>query len=233
MKMIAVIAVLVLLLPVYDGQLQCTQTEQEIETQLVELKDELRQLKERLNSIQMAPEDKVTALKAEVEALKQENSAQAAELVTVKNGLANTLSKVLNWEKGVKGTSKVAFTAGLGSADLYKTGKRNLVFTKVLINAGQAYSSLSGIFTAPVMGVYYFRFTIAASGMVEFEMHKNDKLVMLTGETGSDLHTVSSGLTILLMVGDRVNIHIPRTLGKVLDNDKYLSSFSGFLLFSL
>lgn len=86
----------------------------------------------------MAPENKVTALKTEVEALKGENSAQAAELAAVKNKLANTLAKVLNWEKGAKGTSKVAFTAGLGRSEMHKIGIRNLVFTKVLINVGQA-----------------------------------------------------------------------------------------------
>ena len=51
----------------------------------------------------------------------------------------------------------VAFTATFKNADLHGLGVGQTVkFDKVLYNAGNAYSPLTGLFTAPTDGTYLF-----------------------------------------------------------------------------
>lgn len=85
------------------------------------------------------------------------------------------------------------------------------------------------------MGIYYFRFTIVAGGLFEIEMWKNEERVMLSENPASGpFHAFCGGLTLLLMVGDRVNMHVPKALDIIRDNDQYqvLSVASCFFLSS-
>ena len=173
-----------------------------------------------------------------MEKLKIELAAQEAELTAVKTRLAATETEVVNLEKEITETPKVAFSAGLynsgyiaGNTDL------NLVFTKIITNVGQAYSNITGFFTAPVKGVYYFRFTVMdvlSSRSMTIRIVKNGEQVMRLYEYDTDAQTsyLSSGVTLQLEVGDVVNMQLPAG-SRLYDDSDNRSTFGGFLLFPL
>ncbi|KAI4881183.1 hypothetical protein NFI96_026240 [Prochilodus magdalenae] len=59
-------------------------------------------------------------------------------------------------------TPKVAFSFASGVHGYYGpvTTETTLVFHKQITNVGNAYNVITGVFTAPVRGVYYFRFNL-------------------------------------------------------------------------
>ncbi|KAL2098576.1 hypothetical protein ACEWY4_005056 [Coilia grayii] len=170
---------------------------------------------------------RLTVTENEVENLKKENAAQEAELTAV-----NTRGKM-------RKKSKVAFSAGLTDLGYVKAGSDdlNLLFSRIITNVGQAYNSTTGFFTAPVRGVYYFRFTVRdhlASHWMNIRMFKNGQGIMWLDDYETDDYNtyLSSGLTVELEVGDVVNMVLPAGC-RIIDNSNNFSTFSGFLLFPL
>lgn len=139
---------------------------------VVELQHSNSQMEARMKDLE-APQLELTAMKTEVANLKAENSAlkmemktffrasaaQQAELTLLKSRFDPVSQAELeNPKKDIIGEkSKVTFSAGLPYGFTY-SGNRELdvVFSEIITNVGQAYSSVTGLFTAPVKGVYYF-----------------------------------------------------------------------------
>ncbi|XP_042563079.1 complement C1q and tumor necrosis factor-related protein 9A-like [Clupea harengus] len=201
---------------------------------------ELVVLKTRMDTGEAQVETRLSARETEVEKLKIEHAAQEAELTEVKTRVAVTETEVVNLEKEITEKPKVAFSAALTDSGYIKAGNTvlNLVFTKSITNVGQAYSNMTGFFTAPVKGAYYFRFTVSDvlfSTYMHISMYKNGVQVMQLYEYENGQYKynyLSSGVTLQLEVGDDVNMRIPA--GSRLYDDSYnRSTFSGFLLFTL
>lgn len=96
---------------------------------------------------------------------------------------------------------------------------------------------ISGYFTAPVKGIYYFRFTghIAHSdASMRMGLFKNSDLIVTSGDratTSTDPEdNASNGVVVQLEVGDVVSVQL---FGKIWDDQYHRSTFSGFLLFAL
>ncbi|XP_072232298.1 uncharacterized protein [Leuresthes tenuis] len=135
-------------------------------------------------------------------------------------------------------TKKVAFSASIVTSANVFTGPRTagtssvLIFDKVFTNVGSAYNRKTGIFTAPVKGVYQFTFmtfsftSIYSSGAL---LLKNGCVQVSTWEcSGSDRSDTTSNTVILeLNVKDNVKIILWEG-GKI-----HTSVFSGFLIFPL
>ncbi|XP_063052610.1 complement C1q-like protein 2 [Engraulis encrasicolus] len=227
----AAISLLVLLLSMCGVQTESHGTD--VSTQNVSA--ELRELRDM---VMVLRSDNV-AMKTEVDNLKKENAAQEAELTALKTILAANQTEVENLVKEIKAAPKVAFSAGLTNSGYTEAGSSelNLVFSNVITNVGEAYSSTTGFFTAPVRGVYYLRFTVRdnlSSHYMFIIMHKNGKQLMKLHEYDTDREPsyLSSGLTLQLEKGDTVNMVLPA--GKrIYDDASNYSTFSGFLLFPL
>ncbi|XP_063063918.1 complement C1q-like protein 2 [Engraulis encrasicolus] len=201
-------------------------------------------------------QDTKAEMKTEVDNLKKENAAQEAELAlkmdnavheqelaALKTRLAASETKVENLEKEIRAAPKVAFSAGLReSGEGYTRSGDNdldLVFKRVITNVGQAYSNTTGFFTAPVRGVYYFRFTVRddldKNSYMRIRMYKNGQQLMRLSDYDTDDKPsyLSSGLTLQLEKGDAVNMVLPAgsRLADIVDYN--YCTFSGFLLFPL
>lgn len=96
----------------------------------------------------------------------------------------------------------------------------------------------TGVFTAPVRGVYYIRFTASSydttSNNLGLNLYKNGHHLLHLGENGVDgiAKHVSSGVTIELMAGDVIYTRLPANY-VVWDGTDFRTSFSGFLIFPM
>lgn len=198
--------------------------------------------------------------KAKVEELGRENQAKASELEALSSRVAasenefgqlnsqiTTLDARLTVsEKDVEELKKesadrpnVAFSAGLttaGDVGPFNT-ETTLIYSQVISNTGQAYNLHTGIFTAPVKGFYYFRFTAlnyrkGLHGGVR--LYHNSKSIIYNEDYNTDSHNeyVSNAVILELQEGDVVYMRLPSGRG-VHDNGANHSTFSGFLLFPM
>lgn len=209
-----------------------------LEKQAEAQKADLLALKTRL----AATEAETEGAKLKMEDLRKANVEQLKGLTLVKDRLSGIATEVGSLKTEMAETAagpKVAFSAALTNAGFVNAGyaELNLVFSKVITNVGGAYSRDSGFFTAPVRGVYFFRFTVVdhlASRTMFIRLLKNGQAVILIGEYDNDAHAtyLSSGVTLLLETGDRVNMAIPAG-HRLYDDANNQCMFSGFLLFAL
>uniref|UniRef100_A0A087XGZ1 C1q domain-containing protein n=1 Tax=Poecilia formosa TaxID=48698 RepID=A0A087XGZ1_POEFO len=133
---------------------------------------------------------------------------------------------------------KVAFSLGLTNAG--RLGPYNtditLRFSKIFKNYGQAYNPDTGVFTAPVRGAYYFRFTfceINNAHWMGIHLYHNSKIIMTNYDRSNTYYEImSNGVILELERGDVVYmvLQAPYT---VYDDHRNYSTFTGFLLFQL
>ncbi|XP_062305615.1 complement C1q-like protein 2 [Osmerus eperlanus] len=141
---------------------------------------------------------------------------------------------------------KVAFSASITSPVGPFCADTTLVYPNVITNIGGAYNPVTGIFTAPVKGVYLFSFT----GMddrshygVSVFLFKNDKKLMSQWKmnNGSTHQYVQNTVIVELKDGDVIYTRLPaghRILGDAINDIDTLTLndnniFSGFLLFTV
>ncbi|XP_068179021.1 complement C1q tumor necrosis factor-related protein 4-like [Antennarius striatus] len=179
-----------------------------------------------------------SAQRVETLAELKELKATVEELQTERRLMSERLDAAEKKLKNVKDTPRVAFAASLGGNGLVKTTTRkDLIYKEVLLNVGGAYNAETGIFTAPVRGVYYIRFT--ANAPTDFPMsavlYKNGVQIQLiaheqTSGQGSD--TASNGATLLLEKNDMLKMVLWENT-QLWDNSNHHTTFSGFLLFPM
>ncbi|XP_078018803.1 uncharacterized protein LOC144458885 isoform X1 [Epinephelus lanceolatus] len=195
----------------------------------------------------------VTASNNKVEELRRDNTVLESRVNTSENLVAelrrenmvletrmsSSENEVAELKRENADRPKVAFSAGLtdaGSVGPFDT-EITLKFSKVFTNIGQAYSPTTGIFTAPVRGVYYFRFTVwetRPSHWAGVYLYHNEKR-MISNYDENDEHafvSVSNALILQLEKGDVVYMALPSGNG-VFDDTNNRTIFSGFLLFAL
>ncbi|XP_078018806.1 complement C1q-like protein 2 [Epinephelus lanceolatus] len=195
----------------------------------------------------------VTASNNKVEELRRDNTVLEARMNTSENLVAelrrenmvletrmsSSENEVAELKRENADRPKVAFSAGLtdaGSVGPFDT-EITLKFSKVFTNIGQAYSPTTGIFTAPVRGVYNFRFTVwevRTSTWTSGILYHNEKRMTLSYDYNDDVSyvSVSNALILQLEKGDVVYMALPSGYG-VFDDSHNRTIFSGFLLFAL
>ncbi|XP_074471846.1 complement C1q tumor necrosis factor-related protein 3-like [Sebastes fasciatus] len=131
--------------------------------------------------------------------------------------------------------SQVAFSASLVTAYDWThqgpfTTDTTLLFEKVTTNIGNAYDPNTGVFTAPVKGLYYIRFTgcVGSSGSMNAALIKNSENMFAVFDTRGVHGSASNGMPLVLEVGDRLSITL--WAEKTIFDQSKLSTFSGFLV---
>uniref|UniRef100_A0A8D3DWF0 C1q domain-containing protein n=1 Tax=Scophthalmus maximus TaxID=52904 RepID=A0A8D3DWF0_SCOMX len=139
----------------------------------------------------------------------------------------------------LQGKPQVAFSVALpvdgtiGPANVLHP----LVNRQVLSNIGGHYSRVTGYFTAPVRGVYYFTFTSLCWYSLDHTCggslyHNGNSILSWYCHPPTDPTSASNSGVLWLPVGDKVNVCLWPN-GIMSDNVNKYSSFTGFLLFSM
>lgn len=94
-------------------------------------------------------------------------------------------------------------------------------------------SLTAGIFTAPVKGLYYIRFTgcVGNSGSLNAALLKNGVNMFAIFETRGTHGSGSNGMTLVLEEGDQLSVTL--WSGQSIFDQSRLSTFSGFLVFTM
>ncbi|XP_033824811.2 complement C1q-like protein 2, partial [Periophthalmus magnuspinnatus] len=162
----------------------------------------------------------------------------AAELTALKSSSTVTDSKVeaLTRDRTV---GKVAFSSALLDSGEKALGPFNvdttIVYKYVVSNFGNVYNPQTGIFTAPVRGVYHFLIFALSMGGIPADVYlkKNGHGVFMAHEDQPSGHgTASNAVTLLLEAGDVVYVTLPATR-RLKDNMNHHNTFSGHLLFTM
>ncbi|RXN03423.1 complement C1q tumor necrosis factor-related 6-like protein [Labeo rohita] len=165
--------------------------------------------------------------------------SELVELRSTVRTLKNTLQVTEEKLEQLKGKEdKVAFAASLGPGGNVGpfTTDITLVYKHVFVNEGRAYNSATGIFTAPVNGVYYFAFSghNHSSKPMGLRLFKNGQqmITVYNHPQGARYETASNSISLTLEKGDQVYMHL-RENTWVVDNENDHTTFTGHLLFSL
>ncbi|XP_041735903.1 complement C1q-like protein 2 [Coregonus clupeaformis] len=191
---------------------------------------ELAVLKEKLGTMDqklVAVETRLQASVSQVDELKSTNKAQEEELKTLKKDIA-------------AGQPKVAFSAALRTSGSGNIGPFTtdipLQYKRVFSNFGSGYNPATGVFTAMVKGVYYFRYTMFYSGNANavVSLRKNSQMLVSSWDVGSGpaQDFASNAAVVELEVGDSVYAQLSANREVFEDGGNY-NTFSGFLLFPM
>uniref|UniRef100_A0A4W6EF12 C1q domain-containing protein n=1 Tax=Lates calcarifer TaxID=8187 RepID=A0A4W6EF12_LATCA len=184
----------------------------------------IKNLEDKLTDIERQQND-VEALEARLNATVDELTRQKAEMDKLK--------------KENEAASQIAFSVSLAnSGEIYRgpCTDKTLVFKRIFSNTGNAYSQSTGVFTAPVNGLYYFSFSTYG-----YNTHVMGAILMKNGVrqistydyTSVDGSDSSSNAAVLqLAAGDKVHMELWDN-GRVFDNLNGHTTFSGFLLFPM
>uniref|UniRef100_A0A669BB56 C1q domain-containing protein n=1 Tax=Oreochromis niloticus TaxID=8128 RepID=A0A669BB56_ORENI len=132
-----------------------------------------------------------------------------------------------------RGTAQVAFSASLVNTSLesrfqgpHDTDTR-LVFEKVTTNIGNGYNANTGIFSAPIDGLYYIHFTrmTGNSKSMHTALMKNSENMFAVQDTVGPHSSTSNGMTLVLEQDDRLWITLLKN-SSIFDQGR-LSTFNG------
>lgn len=187
----------------------------ELETELEKIQDQIRRARKK--------QDKKNLLHRQIEAAKK-------ELATLADG-----------EQRPDEERKVVFTATVSPPTLTNLGAgQTIIFDKVITNIGNAYDNITGVFTAPVKGVYIFDMALMTDpGDHQYlELVQNGQNILFNyGHALGGNHLVSSTRTVSveLSKGTKVWMRTQNTpthgTGKV--HGYSFSTFSGWLYTTL
>uniref|UniRef100_A0A3Q0RPG5 Cerebellin 10 n=1 Tax=Amphilophus citrinellus TaxID=61819 RepID=A0A3Q0RPG5_AMPCI len=134
---------------------------------------------------------------------------------------------------------QVAFSASLLDESDGDIGPFNtqvtLVFKHVLTNIGNVYNSGTGIFTAPVRGVYHFEWHLYGYGNTRAGavLFRNGEHIFIAYEhPTSGYVSASNGASLLLEAGDQVSVRLCAG-ARIHDNKTHVITFSGHLIFTM
>lgn len=189
-----------------------------------------------------------------IEQLQKENDAQATRLTEAEKHLDSQQQELRSLKSRTDETenqvetlrkhrevSRVAFSASLLDSGSGNIGPypdhMTLVFRHVIANVGNAYNKHTGVFTAPLRGVYHFDFFNVAH-LERFQsvvrLEKNGEHVVTSQENmPNGMGTAGNSATLLLEPGDVVFLRLWSNHRIYDDSSHRYSTFSGRLLFTL
>uniref|UniRef100_A0A4W6F4X3 C1q domain-containing protein n=1 Tax=Lates calcarifer TaxID=8187 RepID=A0A4W6F4X3_LATCA len=193
-----------------------------------------------LNSGQFENDSQSEPLCPDSHDLQKEYDAMKKKMEALEKMLKDSQTRLINNENKItelknEASMQVIFSAAAGggsSIGPFDTDT-TLIYETVITNIGSAYNKTTGVFTAPVAGVYYFSIFYHAGGEHEGKLllYKNNDLMVMTHDHKSDSDTADNGgntVFLQLQQGDQVYVRLPANT-HVWGHDHH-TTFSGFLV---
>ncbi|KAL7375377.1 hypothetical protein ABVT39_016347 [Epinephelus coioides] len=163
-----------------------------------------------------------------------EFGAMKEKIAVMETRLEDSESQI--WDLRNKERTKVIFSAATGGGykDIGPFNKNTtLIYRTVLTNIGDAYSPHTGVFVAPVAGVYYFTIFYHAQGLLHSRLwlFKNRQHMLTTNDHQTNADGADNGgnaVFMQLQPGDQVYVLMDK--GSHVWGTDYHTTFSGFLV---
>ncbi|KAK2900720.1 hypothetical protein Q8A67_008835 [Cirrhinus molitorella] len=176
-------------------------------------------------------ETRMQSMEEEMERLRTENTALTTKLKTFEE------------KTEVSERVKVAFSASLSTLkDGFQfigpyTQTTTLVYKNAITNIGNAYNNNSGIFTAPVKGVYFFNFVVFNPHDIStgVKLLKNGNVVVTATDNPPKQDTEDTtfnSVSLILEQGDHIYLQLMENCRVYTDKGRR-NTFSGHLLFTM
>ncbi|XP_030203302.1 complement C1q-like protein 3 [Gadus morhua] len=181
------------------------------------------------------PDASLAVCKPDIRALGV-HSAQILELQRLIQEQAQQLMALK--ESTLAAVPRMAFTAALGHSLGPVHIDLTVKYPLIISNIGNGYNPATGIFTARVSGMYYFRYTMfnnlgSRSNSVMSLMKNSQRMVSTWDTSGSDDNDTATNAAVLqLEEGDNVYTRLYANR-QIYDDGANYNTFSGFLLFPL
>ncbi|XP_036452477.1 complement C1q tumor necrosis factor-related protein 3-like [Colossoma macropomum] len=114
-----------------------------------------------------------------------------------------------------------------------------LIHSHIITNIGNAYNPNTGVFIAPVKGVYFFTFTTyswAKNADIGVVLYRNQEEVLRVWEhqgEGDNEDYATNSAALVLQPLDTVSLRLPKGFQVATSIDDNRHTFSGFLLYQL
>ncbi|XP_028419449.1 collagen alpha-2(VIII) chain-like [Perca flavescens] len=181
-----------------------------------------------------AMREKLTSVETRLAASETRLAASETRLAASETGLKESKNQILELRN--KERTKVIFSTVVGQGEK-PIGPFNtdttLIYKRVITNIGDAYSPSTGIFTAPVAGVYYFTIFYHAGGEKEGKLllYKNNDLVVMAHDHRSDSDTADNGgNAAFLQLQPRDQVYVRLASNSRVWGSDFHTTFSGFLV---
>ncbi|XP_062300616.1 complement C1q-like protein 3 isoform X18 [Scomber scombrus] len=179
------------------------------------------------------PGDESYVSKTEFDALKEKLENLETKLRDTEIRQINSDSQIAELKNQER--TKVIFSAAAGFGGTFGpfNTDKTLIYRAVKTNIGGAYSPSTGIFTAPVAGVYYFTLFHHAGkqyGTVLY-LYKNNQQVIMTQNhpaVHETAHNGANAVFLQLQPGDQVYVNM--TANSHVYGTDHHTTFSGFLV---
>ncbi|XP_062401096.1 complement C1q-like protein 2 isoform X2 [Sardina pilchardus] len=180
---------------------------------------------------QGAMEARLNNYKKEVEELEAKVQHTELKLQEADAKILEGGSQIADLKQRLKGTT-IAFSAALtgGQCGPFNTDT-TLVYKTVITNIGSAYNPATGIFTAPLKGIYMFMFfdIVHAAHGSTMHLYKNEQKIVSTVEWKSDSDGIdggSNGVILQLDQQDQVYVRLKANTW-VYDDSHHYTTFNG------
>ncbi|KAK5893321.1 hypothetical protein CgunFtcFv8_006204 [Champsocephalus gunnari] len=200
-----------------------------LETRMEDSETRLKDTETRLKDTETRLKESETRLKDTETRLKDTET----RLKDTETRLTESETQILELKKEKK---TVVFSAATGGGDT-AIGPFNtdttLIYRKVITNIGAAYSPYTGVFVAPVAGVYYFTIFFHAGGKYEalLRLYKNNDLVVLTYDHRCTSDSADNGgNAVFLQLVQRDQVYVRLGVNTHVWGSDYPTTFSGFLV---
>nr|XP_020504475.1 uncharacterized protein LOC109995179 isoform X1 [Labrus bergylta] len=202
---------------------------QDSETRLQDSETRLEISETRLKMTETRLQDSETRL--EISETRLQNSE--ARLKIGETRINDSEHQILDLKS--KERTKVIFSAAIGGSAAVGPFNTDttLVYRTVITNLGNAYNSATGIFTAPVAGVYYFTIFCHSGGdhTTSLKLYKNSQMMVAINDypTGTD-QSDNGGNAVFLQLQPGDHVYVVLGVNTHVWGNDYVTTFSGSLV---
>ncbi|XP_003454798.2 complement C1q-like protein 3 [Oreochromis niloticus] len=168
----------------------------------------------------------------ETDAMTEKFNSLETKMMNIESKLENYESRILQLEQ--KERNAVIFSAGIGVDSPFGPFNTDItmIYDTVLVNIGNAYSPVTGIFTAPVSGVYFFTIFSHAGGRHETWLHlyKNNEVILHIHDHPSTDPADNGGNAAFLQLQQGDTVYVRLKANTHVYKARTVTTFSGFLV---